>query len=66
MRVVLLMLGKVYYVAINIETGDSAYEHSVISASIAADAVNGNIPTNQVGQPSQNSEFYIIAGSNPL
>ena len=56
-------VGKVYYVAINITTSDGNYEHSVISASIAADAVNGNIPTNRLGNEAKTQNFTSLPGA---
>ena len=55
--------GKVWYVTIDMTTADSDYAHSVISASIAADAVNGNIPTNQLGNQAGSANFQSLPGA---
>ena len=55
--------GKVWYVAINIETGDTNFAHSVLTVNIAEDAVTGNVPGNQLKSQAKSQTFQTLPKS---
>ena len=56
-------VGKVWYAAIDIATNDANYAHSVLTVNIGEDAVDGNVPGNQLGNQARSQTFQTLPKS---